>query len=104
MVRRNRLDKIIGPDTYIPKGFGPSTARGSHSSILEIASDDTLLGEGGAEMTNVRQVIGGFPEPTVNYKQEWKLPSRILRKTQLRELIWALAIPDALVKWRWRSF
>ncbi len=47
----------------------------SETPVFEAARDCSLAGEGGAEMANVPEVIGGLPETTMNNNGKGPCPT-----------------------------
>jgi hypothetical protein len=92
---------VVSREADILKGPRPATARISESSIFEIAGDDSLAGEGSAEVTNMLQVISGLPETAMDYEQDWE-GSRAVRYAQLGKMLRTLAVLDTFMKGWWR--
>lgn len=92
---------MVSRETDILKGSRPSTTRVAEPSVFEVAGDDSLSGERSAKIANVRQVIFGPPETTMDHEQE-RERSPPVRETQLSKVLRSLAIPDTFVEARWR--
>jgi hypothetical protein len=85
------LENVVSCETDVLKRSGPAAARVSDPAVLYVARDYSLGSEGGAEMFNVRQVIKGLPETTMDNKEhrEWSLT---VGKPKLSKLIGIIAI------------
>jgi len=93
---------VIGREANILESSKPATARISEPSIFEVAGNDSLAGEGGAEVANVRQVICGLPETAVDHVQEREgSPSN--REAQLCKELRIRPILDTFIEARRRS-
>ena len=96
-VRRCCLDNFAGCEADVLKGSRPAPSRVSDPSVFYVTCDNSFGGESGAEMTDVRQVVDGLPETTMDDKED-REGSLAFRKSKLSELIWGIAIADPFVE------
>ena len=93
---------MIDGEADILKSSRPTTPRISEPSVFEVAGNDSLAGERGTKVANVRQVVYGLPETTMDHEQEREWSST-RRKAQLSKVLRARPIIDALIVVWWRS-
>ena len=98
-VLRHRLENVASCESNVLKSSRPTTARVADSLVLYVARDYSLGSEGGAEMPNMRQVIDGPPETTMNNKEQ-RERSLTIGKPKLSELARIIAIADPHVETR----
>ena len=88
---------MIGREANILKSSRPATTRISEPSIFEVAGNDSLTGEGRADVANVRQVICRLPETAMDHEQE-RERSPANREAQLSKVLRIMTILDALIE------
>ncbi len=86
-------------ETDVLKGSWPTATGITNPPVFYVARDYSLVSEGSAETSNMRQVIDGLPETTVDNKEE-RERSLALGKPKLNELIRINAVADARVERR----
>lgn len=96
-VRRCRLHNVAGCEADVLKGSRPAAPWVADPPVFYVARDHSFGGEGGAEMTDMRQVVHGLPETTMNY-EEHRERSLTFRKSKLSELIWVIPISDPFIE------
>ena len=79
------------------KSSRPAATRVSDSPVLYVARDDSRRCEGGAEVSDMRQVINGLPESAVD-NEEQRGGSHTVGKSKLSELTWITAVRDPQVE------
>ncbi len=94
------LENIASREADVLKSSWPATTWASDSPILYAACDDSRRREGGAEVSNMRQVINGLPESTVENEEQWE-GSFTVGKSKFGELTWVTAVRDPQVERRW---
>src|SRR5260370_19687953 len=96
---RHFLENVAGCETDVLKGSWPAAAGVADPSVFEVACDNSLRSEGGAEMPNVGQVILGLPETSVD-NEEQRERSFALGKPKLSELTRIVAVMGPQVERR----
>ncbi len=85
------------------EGSGIAAAGVSETAVFEIARDDSVAGEAGAEGANVLQIIGGLPETIMNHKEQ-REGSLAFGVSQLGKLARVSTVPNSLVKRKAEAF
>jgi hypothetical protein len=63
------LENVASCETDVLKGSWPTSTEITNSTVFYVARDYSLASEGDAEMSNMRQVINGLPEATMDNKE-----------------------------------
>src|SRR5216684_2288362 len=98
-VLRHRLENVVSCETDVLKGSWPAAAGIANPPVFYVARDYSFASEGSAETSNMRQVIDGLPETTVDNKEQ-RERSLSVGKPKLNELIRINAVADARVERR----
>src|SRR6266852_6665761 len=85
-VLRHRLENVVSCETDVLKGSWPAAAGIANPPVFYVARDYSFASEGSAETSNMRQVIDGLPETTVDNKEQ-RERSLAVGKSKLSELI-----------------
>jgi len=93
------LENGVGCETDVLKSSRPTTTRVADPPVFEVARDNSLRSEGGAEMPNVGQVILGLPETAVDNEEQGERSFSVW-KPEICELIGITAIMGPLIEWR----
>ncbi len=93
------MENVPGCETDVLKGSWPATAGVADPSVFQVARDNSLRSEGGAEMPNVGQVILGLPETPVDNEEQGER-SFAVGKPKLGELTRIVAVTDPQVERR----
>jgi hypothetical protein len=98
-VLRYRLENVVSCETDVLKGSWPAAAGIANPPVFYVARDYSFVSEGGAEMSNMRQVVDGLPETTVDNKEQ-RERSLTVGKSKLSELIGIGSIADLHIERR----
>jgi hypothetical protein len=93
------LENGVGCETDVLKSSRPTTTRVADPPVFEVARDNSLRSEGGAEMPNVGQVILGLPETPVDNEEQGER-SFAVGKPKLSELTRIVAVTGPQVERR----
>jgi hypothetical protein len=93
------LENVASCETDVQKSSRPTTARVANPSVFYAGRDYSFVGEGGAEMSYVRQVVCGLPETTMDNEEQGKR-SFTIGKPKIRELTRISAVGDPQVERR----
>ena len=98
-VLRHRLENVASCETDVLKGSRPTATGIANPPVFYVARDYSFVSESGAEMSNMRQVVDGLPETTVDNKEQ-RERSLTVGKTKLSELIGIGTIADLHIERR----
>ncbi len=98
-VLRHRLENVVSCETDVLKGSWPAAAGIANPPVFYVARDYSFASEGSAETSNMRQVIDGLPETTVDNKEQ-RERSLAVGKPKLSELIGIGTIADLRIERR----
>jgi len=93
------LENVVSCETDVLKGSWPAAAGIANPPVFYVARDYSFASEGSAETSNMRQVIDGLPETTVDNKEQ-RERSLTVRKSKLSELIGIGTIADLHIERR----
>ena len=97
---RCRLTDVTSREADVLKCSRPTAAGVSNPPVFDIARDYSFGGEGGAEMTDVRQVKARLPETTMDNKENGER-TLALWEAKLSELLGVTAVRHLDVEGRW---
>ena len=101
-VRRRFLENGAGCEADVLKGSRPTATGVADPPVFYVTRDYSLGGDCGAEMPDMRQVIFGLPETTMD-NEEQRERSLTFGKSELYKLVGVVAVTQARVKSRWMS-
>src|SRR6267143_6993645 len=89
----HRLENAVSCETDVLKGSRPTATGIANPPVFYVARDYSFVSEGSAETSNMRQVVDGLPETTVDNEEE-RETSLTVGKPKLNELIRINAVAD----------